>query len=678
MPEFTQTGRPFRIDTPLGVDELLLSRFSGEEAVSRPFRFQLDLLSENAAIEPGDILRQGVAIEVELQDGSKRHFHGIVNRFSQGPKDEELTSYRAEMVPWLWFLSLRRDCRIFQELSVPDIVESIFQEHGYNDFDIRCSSRPQREFCVQYRESDLNFVQRLLEEEGIFYFFEHDADKHVLVLADANGSIEACAAAESVRLSDDPGTDEEVITTFDREHSARIGSVTYRDYDFLQPSFTLEGTAPGSDGEEVYDYSPGRYTTREEGDRLTKYRLEAEEVLREQVRGRSNCRGFTSGFKFKLEDHHNPSANQEYLLTSVQHVYSGADYRSARGGAADSDYGNQFTAVPMAFPFRPRRSAPKPVITGSQTAVVVGPPGEEIHTNEHGCVKLHFHWDRLGSMDENASCWIRVSHPWAGQGWGAVSIPRIGQEVVVDFLEGDPDQPIVVGRVYNAQQTPPYALPAGGNVSGIKSNSTPGGGGYNEMSMNDSKGKEKITIHAQYNMDSTVENDQTLVVHNNRTHTVDVDEVISIGANQSIEVGGNQTIAVKGQQDESVDGSRSDAVAGDETRDVGGSQTVSIGADRTVEVGGNDAITAGANMEHSAGANLDLAAGANLTASAGANGAVEAGANMDVTAGAMMNLTAGAKISLSAGGSTIELGPDGIKITAAAIVSINGVLVKIN
>ena len=677
MPEFTQAGRPFRIDTQLGEDELLLRRFSGEEAISRPFRFHLELLSQDPAIAPADILRKPVLITLELRDGSVRHFHGLINRFSLGQRDEELTAYSAEMVPWLWFLSLRRDCRIFQGLSVPDIVAQVFDGNGFSDFDVRCGSRPERDFCVQYRESDLHFVQRLMEEEGIFYYFEHTEEKHTLVLADSNSAFDPCPTSDKVRLTDDPGTDEEVVRTFEWEHAARIGSVTYRDYDFLQPTFTLEGAAPGEQGEEVYDYSPGRYTTREDGERLTKYRLEAEEVLREMARGRGNCRGFGSGMKFTLRDHHNDAANQAYILTAVQHFYSGGDFRST-AGAVDADYSNQFMCLPASLPYRSRRSVPKPVITGSQTAVVTGPAGEEIYTDEHGRVKLHFHWDRLGTMDENSSCWIRVSHPWAGQGWGAVSIPRIGQEVIVDFLEGDPDQPIVVGRVYNAQQTPPYPLPDSGMVSGIKSNSTPGGGGYNEMSMNDTKGKEKVTIHAQFNMDTTVENDQTLVVHNNRTQTVDVDEVISIGGNQSISVTGNQTIEVSGQQDETVSGSRSDTVSGDETRDVGGGQTVTIGADRSVEVGGNDSITAGANMEHAAGANLDLAAGANLTASAGANGTVEAGANMDVTAGAMMNLTAGAKISLSAGGSSIEIGPDGIKITAGAIVSINGVLVKIN
>lgn len=677
MAEFTQDGRSLRVESELPTDTLLLVRFEGREAVSSPFEFDLELLSERNDIAPDEVLRKPMWIELELPDGSKRHYSGICNRFSQGATDAMLTSYTATIVPWVWFLSLRRDCRIFQEMTPQDIIAKVFSDAGYSDFDDKSSSRPRREYCVQYRESDLNFVHRLMEEEGIFYLFEHTAGGHKLVMVDAISSVPTVPGSANVRMTDDPGATEDAVRRFDLQHSARIGKVTYRDYDHLQPSFTLESSLSGEAGEEAYDYAPGRYVTREGGEALAQYELEAEEALREEGIGSGNARQLVAGNRFTLAEHPNARANQEYLLLEVRHSGDGGDYRSS-GATTAMDYQNSFQCIPASLPYRPRRITAKPIVRGSQTAVVVGPAGEEIYTDNHGRVKLQFHWDRVGKKDENSSCWIRVSHPWAGKGWGAVSIPRIGQEVIVDFLEGDPDQPIVVGRVYNAEQTPPFALPDNAMVSGIKSNSTPGGGGYNGIELNDTKGKEKVSMHAQYNMDTTVENDQTLTVHNNRTATVDVDETMSVGANQKLSVGGNQTIEVSGNQEEKVSGNRTDEVSGNEDRTVSGSQTFSIGGDRTVEVGGNDSITAGANMEHSAGANLDLAGGANVTINAGANAALEAAANVDIAGNAMVNVTAGAKISLSAGGSTIEIGPDGIKITAAAIVSINGMLVKIN
>jgi type VI secretion system secreted protein VgrG len=543
MGTFTQDTRLARLAGPLGPDDLLLVRFSGEEALSRQFRFHLELQSEKRDIDPGSVLRKYGTLQVTLADESQRHINGMFSRFSQGTSDAELTTYWAELVPWTYFLSLRRNCRIFQKKSVIEILTAVFEESPYAEFEVRCGDRPARDFCVQYRESDLNFAQRLLEEEGIFYFFEHTEDKHKLVLADSNNHIPDCPPPTTVRALAAASPDSSAVTAFELENSVRIGAVIYRDYDHLQPSFTLDGEAPGEEGEEVYEYWPGHYTTRGEGERFAKYRLEAEEALREQARGRSTCRNLISGHKFTLEEHTNDRANQEYVLTSVRHVCNTGDYRSS--GSDSFDYSNEFTVVPMSVPFRPRRTVAKPVIVGSQTAVVVGPSGEEIYTDEHGRVKLHFHWDREGKKNENDSCWIRVSQPWAGQGWGAVSIPRIGQEVVVDFLEGDPDQPIVTGRVYNAENKPPFGLPDNGMVSGIKSYSTPGGGGYNGIDMNDTKGKEAFNVHAQYDMTTMVLHDETHTVKNDRKKNVENDEVNVIKKNRTTEISeGDEKLSV--------------------------------------------------------------------------------------------------------------------------------------
>jgi type VI secretion system secreted protein VgrG len=694
MPEYSQALRQAQIATPLGEDVLLLVRFSGEEAVSRLFRFNLELQSEQRDIDPLEVLRKPAGVQWLLGDGSVRYLHGHISRFSQGASDVNITTYWAELVPWTWLLSLRRDCRIFQKLSVPDIVTKVFQDAGFEDFDVQCGSRPPREFCVQYLESDWNFVQRLLEEEGIFYFFVHEEDKHTLVLADSNSHVPDCPPPTTVPMLSEADRQEDVVHSFQWENSVRIGAVTFRDYDHLQPSFTLDGHAPGEDGAEVYEYWPGRYTTREEGERIAKYRLEAEEALREQAKGRSTCRHLMAGHKFTLEQHTNARANQEYLITSVRHIWSSGDFRSG-SDTASVEYSNEFTCLPMSVPFRPRRMTPKPLVQGSQTAVVVGPAGEEIYTDEHGRVKLHFHWDRLGKRDENSSCWIRVSHPWAGQGWGAVSIPRIGQEVIVDFLDGDPDQPIVTGRVYNAQNPPPFDMPGGSMISGIKSNSTPGGGGYNGIEMNDKKGEEKFNVHAQYDMNTTVENDET--------HTV---------------VSGNREMTVQS-------GTNTETIKGD------ASLTVQAGA-RSVDVTGGDysAVSSDAVKLHGKGAGVQVtgdAAGVTVTGTGGTGVGIDGTPNVAVTAAATASTKApvvtiegtanysvksplvtinadstgifkspivdigdgvvtihGSAIVLSAGGGTIEVGAAGVTINGGSVniaggtVNVMGGLVKIN
>jgi type VI secretion system secreted protein VgrG len=659
MPAFTQAGRLARIETPLGPDVLLLVRFSGEETVSRGFKYQIELQSEERSIKPADIVGKPVRLGVaQRQEGSWRNFHGIISRFSQGPSDAQLTRYWAELVPWTWMLGQRHDCRIFQKLSVPDILSQVFTDAGFKDYKIRCN-RPEREFCVQYRESDWNFAQRLMEEEGIFYFFEHSENSHTLVIGDNNSHFLPCPPPGEVPLRERPDPFSDAVKSFTIENSVRIGKVIFRDYDYLQPAFTLESQAPGQDGAEVYEYWPGRYTTREDGERFAHYHLEAEEALRQQGQGQSDCRNLIAGHKFKLEEHASADLNQKYVLTSVSHDCSVGDYRSDEQSTS-FDYANTFTCIPDSVPFRPRRVAQKPLIMGSQTAVVVGPAGEEIYTDENGCVKLHFHWDRLGKRDENSSCWIRVSHPWAGKGWGAVSIPRIGQEVVVDFLEGDPDQPLVTGRVYNAQNKPPYGLPANGMVSGIKSNSTPGGGGFNGIEMNDTKGKEGLNIHAQYNMSTVVENDETHTVHNKRTVTVDSDETMTVHANQK----------------ETVDSNREVKIGAEDKLEVASNRTTKIGAKDTLNVSSDLAIKAGAKITVQSGANTTLTVGANLESNATADTKITAGGKVVISATAI-ELSA-TTITLKGGGATIELAGGGVKITAPAVVDIKGAMVKNN
>ena len=552
---YSQANRALKIDTALGKDKLLLRSMTGQEAISQLFRFELDLLSEDDTIKLESIIGQPVTLHVEIVDG-ERFFHGHVSKFSQGTRDERFTSYRAEMVPWLWFLTRTADCRIFQNKTVPDIAQQIFKDLGFSDYKLQLfKNYRSREYCVQYRETDFNFVSRLMEEEGIYYFFQHEQGKHTLILADDASAQQPCPNQPKARCEMASGgwSPDDVISELRIEQEFRPSAWAHTDYNFETPSTSLMVSVQQQPKWEIYDY-PGFFPKRDEGDKLAKLRLEEATAFKQRATGRSNCRCFTSGFTTEVTDHYRPDVNQKWLLTAVHHQATmGGSYNT---GPADDGmfYANSFEAIPAAVPFRPPRVTPKPHVQGCQTAVVTGPGGEEIYTEKFGRVKVQFHWDRVGKKNENSSCWIRVSHPWAGKGWGSVSIPRIGQEVVVDFLEGDPDQPIIMGRVYHAENMPPYDLPAGGVVSGLKTNSTKGGGGYNEMSMDDTKGKEKVTIHAQYDMSTTVEHDDTQTVHNNRKISVDGTHDETIKKNTSITVSeGNHSLTVtKGTHTETI------------------------------------------------------------------------------------------------------------------------------
>lgn len=567
MGTYSQENRPMRVDTELEEDELLLASFSGQEAVSSPFWFTVDLLSENAEVDPEKMLRSPISISMQLVEGGERAIHGRVRRFVQLGLRDELTSYRAEVVPWLWFLSLTSDCKIYQNKSVLDIVEEVFKEQGYSDFEIKTvGSYEPREYCVQYRESHLNFVSRLLQEEGIFYFFEHTKDKHTLVLADSPSSVKAVPDQSSARMANSPGPwqNEDIISSLQHERAVRAGVVTYRDFDFEKPSTQLESSLKGEGKGEVYDY-PGGFIEVDAGDRYARIRLEELEQQGDVVRGSGTCRAFLAGHKFDLKEHYRKPVNTSYHLLQVRHTGSAGDYRS--WDSAPLDYSNEFVAIPAKTPYHPPRTAQKPLVQGSQTAKVVGKAGEEIWVDKHGRVKVQFHWDREGQNDENSSCWVRVASTWAGKGWGVIQLPRIGQEVIVDFLEGDVDQPIVTGRVYNGDQMPPYELPANQTQSGIKTRSTTKGGtdNYNEIRFEDNKDKEEILIHAEKDLLTEVENDEVRTVGNDRTTTIENDETQTIKkgnevltidkgdqtlnikmGDQSIELGqGSQTIVLK-------------------------------------------------------------------------------------------------------------------------------------
>jgi type VI secretion system secreted protein VgrG len=675
MATYTQAKRPMKVDTTLGGDVLLLDGFAGEEGVSTPFLYTLDLLSEDASVDPKKLLRTAAVVTLQSTGSTPRYIHGLIRRFVQlGRTADKLTSYRAEVVPWLWFLSLSTDCKIFQNLSALDIVEKVFKAQGYNDFQIKCNKTyPKRDFCVQYRETHLNFVSRLMEEEGIFYFFEHTKDKHVLTLADANSAVKPCPGQATVRMATQPGAwqDEDVVTALEREHAVQTGKITLRDHDYLQPSLQLESSVSGDGKAEGYDY-PGNYAKPDEGDRYARLRLEEHEAWGQVVRGTSTCRSFESGFRFDLKEHYRSDANQTYMLVHLQHTGRAGGYRS--GESDNPQYHNSFVAIPHNVPFRPPLTSRKPIVWGSQTAVVVGKGGEEIWVDKHGRVKVHFHWDRDGKKDENSSCWVRVSSAWAGKNWGVVHIPRIGQEVIVDFLEGDPDRPIITGRVYNADQAPPYSLPGDQTQSGLKTRSSKGGGtdNCNEIRFEDKKGSEQLLIHAEKDMQLEVENDRSKSVGHDEKGKIGNDQSVSIGSNQTVTIGKDHTESVGGSESTTVDKDRTENVSGNESVSVGGSRSLSVGKDETIDVSGKRSDSVGKSEDVTIGDSRSQNVGKDDKLSVGKSLSVDAGDSITINTGtATITLKKGGDINIKGSNITIE-GTGNVQIKAGSNLTLKG------
>jgi len=648
---YTQASRRIAITTPLGEDKMLLRGFSGSEGISQLFHFNLDLLSENDSVSFHDIVGKNVSLTILDAEGEKRYWHGFISRFSQGHQDGKLTAYHAQMVPWLWFLTRTSDCRIFQNKKVPDIIQKVFKDLNFSDFELHLyGDFAPRDYCVQYRETDFNFVSRLMEEEGIYYFFKQETSKHVLILANDPAAHEANPKQNSARLAPmEAAAYEDVVTEWHYQEEFRTGKWTQTDYNFETPSTNLAVSVSGKNPYEIYEY-PGEYRVRADGDRLAKIRLQEHAAPVAVSQGTSVCRHFSSGFKFTLKDHYRKDLNQDYLLTSVRHAGTQGGSYTTGAPAEDDSYSNSFECIPFSTPFRPQRVTPQPVVQGCQTAVVVGPGGEEIYTDKHGRVKVQFHWDREGKKNENSSCWIRVSHPWAGKGWGSISIPRIGQEVIVDFLEGDPDQPIIVGRVYNAEQTPPFGMPGGAMISGVVSNSTKGGGGNNEISLNDTKGTELINIHAQYDQQKKIEHDERVDVGRDRTEHVGHDEKITVDHDRTESVGNDEQILVKHDKSEVINNDRHLRVDRDKTETVIHNKTVQIGGNQSEKIDGSVSIVIGRTLTESVLINYAETVGGAMEVSVGGALAITAGGLMAETVGAVKAETIGGNKTENIGG----------------------------
>ncbi|MFL9860558.1 type VI secretion system tip protein TssI/VgrG [Paraburkholderia madseniana] len=586
-------SRIFTLDSPLG-DQLKFRSLCGDEELGRMFEFRIEALADSHSLSLQALLGQSVTVNIEEQGGATRYLNGVIARASLAGRDAA-RHYRYELVvrPWLWLATRRTDCRIYQMRSVPEIVQETLAPYGFQIENRLTGSYAPREYCVQYNETDADFVSRLIENEGIYYYFEHASGKHTLVLCDAMSSHHPLPGYASIPyLGHDRATiaDEEHIDTWVPAKEINAGRHEADDYDFTRPRADLsvrraDPRGHSHDSLPVYEW-PGGYRDDAHGERYNRVRLEELQSEHERAAGHTNVRGVAPGYLFTLKNCPRDDQNREYLVVRCGYRFQENVYAS--GSDDEVMHDTQLVAQPTSLPYRSQRVTPRPRTSGPQTAVVVGPPGEEIWTDQYGRVKLQFQWDRYGQRDQNASCWIRVSNPWAGGGFGGVQIPRVGDEVIVDFLNGDPDYPIVTGRVYNGERMPPWGLPASATQSGILSRSTPGGTTEhaNAMRFEDRKGAEQLWMHAERNFDAETEQDHTLSVGHDHAHSVGNDETLSVKNNRQRSVGQNETVNVGQHRVAQIGGNETHGVGGSRTRSVGQNETVTIGANRDATIGG--------------------------------------------------------------------------------------------
>ena len=585
----------------LDADELKVSRFSGRECMSRLFEFDVDLCSSNSDLAPADLVGQACKLEIHNSAGV-RYVHGIVRRFARTGEGVNLTHYAAVIVPKVWLLSRRIRCRIFQEhncqrMTVPGIIEKVLTDAGLASGDFRFALQedyPTREYVVQYRESEMDFISRLAEKEGIFYFFEQTADGHKIVFGDSPVAFSETPDEATVPFRDPTGLvserDREQILSVRDEHEVRIGAVALDDYNFKQPALDLMSASTSDEftSLEFFDY-PGAFLDRDDGGRYANLRLEEFQTRRRAQAMVGNVRRLIPGYTFEIEEHPNDALNASFLTVSIEHTAAQPQSGEEESDAAQSpQYEARITSVPADTSFRPPLDTPRPTIAGTQTATVVGPSGEEIYTDEYGRVKVQFRWDREGQYDENSSCWIRVSQGSAGGQYGMMFLPRVGQEVIVEHVDADPDRPIITGRVYNNDLMPPYTLPAEKTKSCIKTNSSKGGEGTNEIRFEDKKGQEQLLIHA--------EKDYHLRVTSSGVESIEGDAHLSVGHDRTVKIANDQSIKIEGKESVEIAGTRSITVEGDLVESFEGNHKQDVGQTFTLK-GANVKIEASAGLE---------------------------------------------------------------------------------
>lgn len=664
MPRTTDSNTTLSL-TATSLSALYPESLSGKEALNSLGSQTLNGLNDGSALPLASAVATHVTTTLH-NDAQSRAFDALVAEIRQLPADATAERYQLVLRPWLWWLTLASNNRVFQNLSTSDIVTTIFKAHGFTDFALKLTgSYTPREYCVQYGETDFAFVSRLLEEEGIFWFFTHEEGKHTLVLGDSNDAFAQIPNGPKINYLGQQMGEREL-------HGIRSGQVCMQavagffratDYEFTTPTTSLYSQAEAVAGPRSMYEHPGSYNAKARGDTLTKQRVDGLRSQEKRFVGESDCRWLVPGHWFTLAGHDDSTLNIDWVVTAVTHE------------ASHENYQNRFEAIPKATPFRPQRTTPKPRMH-PQTALVVGKAGEEIWTDQYGRIKLQFPWDRDGKNDETSSCWVRVVLPWSGKGFGMQFVPRIGQEVIVTFIDGDPDRPLVTGCVYNGDNALPYALPANQTQSGIKTQSSKGGGGFNELRFEDKKDAEEVFLQAQKDFKinvlndttATVGHDETLTVQNARTRTVkDGDETVTlekgkrsvtiqtgsdtldvkdsrtvkVGADQTHSTGGNYEHQVTGNYSLTVDGNLTIKVTGTLTLESGGTFSMKSGADFAAEASTSVTHKAGTALTNQAGTSLTNKAGTTLTNDAGVSLMNKGGAEQTVDGGGMLTLKGG-------------------------------------
>lgn len=610
----SQSTRSAQLITPYGDGVLNAVRFDGVEGLSELFEYTIEAAAEKALIDFDPVIGECCVLVINGKTGDPRRFSGMLTDVRWLGVANEFYLYRLTLRPWLWLLSRTADCRIFHQKNIPAIIREVFTDRGFQDFDFRLTeSYESREYTVQYRETDLDFVLRLMQEVGIYYYFEHRDRQHILVLVDAKSAHQPLPAAPAViyepRLISGR-SDKETIYEISSARHFQFGKVTLNDYDYLKPTTRMlrEYTkpAPHSRGAfEIYDY-PGRYVEPDVGEKLARVILEAEHATDQRRNAIGDVVHLCPGGLTRLGNHPEPSMNIEYLVVRCTHSFEEQSYRSVAAVQEGEPYTGSYELQPADVVFRAPRVTRRPSVLGPQTARVIGGEGEEVDVDEYGRILVQFHWDRR--LDGSRR--VRIAQTWAGKTWGSVVIPRVGMEVVVEYLEGDPDQPLVTGCVYNADMMPPYALAANKTRTGIKSNSSKGGNGYNEFGFEDKKGEEYIQLHA--------EKDYNLTVLNTETRDI-AERFAASGASRT-------TVLHKG--DDKLDVSA-------------GSQTVNVAMDQTISVGKTITIEADVQIEIKCGGSKIVMTPTQITIEAGGVLDIKAPGKASVDGGAMMTLKAG-------------------------------------
>lgn len=637
MPAPTQDQRHAAIETKLGKDKLLLKSMSGREELGRLFEYHAVLLEATGDVDGNQLVGTNVSVRLQVEDGSTRYLNGYVCSMVFLGYEGGMGTYHAEIVPWLWLLTRTSDCRIFQEKTVQEIIEESFRDHGFEDFKFQlCRSYKKRVFCVQYNETTFNFVSRLMEHEGIYYYWKHENGKHTMMIVDDMASHESCPGRAEIEWRPHTGLPQDgYLYDLRVQKSVSTGKFAHTDYNFQKPTEDLrkkqESEKPHAASKfELFEF-PGHYRDAAEGDALAKVRLEEAQAQQETMEAMVMARAVACGYFLKLKKAERRDTERRYLITSTNITISEDDYTTG-GGASGHKFECNINGIPDSTKYRPARVTGKPYMRGPQTALVVGPSGEEIYTDEHGRVKVHFYWDRRSTANEKSSKWVRVAQPAAGGGYGFVSIPRVGQEVVVEFIAGDPDRPMVMGCVYNGANKPPYSLPGEKTKTVWKSNSSKGGGGYNEIRFEDSKSSEQIFIHGQKDLDIRIENDsRTLITKNND---------VTIGENSTTTIGSNAATT------------------------IGSNHAHTVGSNMHVDVGGEEAINIGTNSSKVIGNDTLVKTGMNLHE--------EAGMGVYIKAGMKVVIEAGATITLKVGGNHVTISPAGVAIVGTLVLINSG------